>query len=426
MPDARRLSLGAALTAGSIVFTAVPAAAAPPETPRHFATVRQHAPTTHGSLAVASTPVRAVTPVAAPSMTYQVRSGDTVWAIAQRTGTTVAAIISTNGLGANALIRPGQVLKIPSSASSPAAPAPQAPAASSTITIKRGDTLSGLARTHGTTVQALMSANGLTNHVIIAGRTLTLPGSATSTPSTSTPTTPAAPTPSTPSTPAATATITIKSGDTLSGLARTHGTTVQALMSANGLTNHVIIAGRTLTLPGSATSTPGTSTPSVPQRVGNTFLHYTYPDHVVAAANVNLDALIKSGVPSRAEMQSLVKQTAISMGVNPALALAVAMKESGFNHASVSPANAIGTMQVIPSSGEWASNLVGYKLNLLNPKDNVVAGIAILRQLVRTSPTLDHAIGSYYQGQASINRKGMAPDTVQYVAGVRAFMAQFG
>ena len=352
MPDARRLSLGAALTAGSIVFTAVPAAAAPPETPRHFATVRQHAPTTHGSLAVASTPVRAVTPVAAPSMTYQVRSGDTVWAIAQRTGTTVAAIISTNGLGANALIRPGQVLKIPSSASSPAAPAPQAPAASSTITIKRGDTLSGLARTHGTTVQALMSANGLTNHIIIAGRTLTLPGS--------------------------------------------------------------------------ATSTPGTSTPSVPQRVGNTFLHYTYPDHVVAAANVNLDALIKSGVPSRAEMQSLVKQTAISMGVNPALALAVAMKESGFNHASVSPANAIGTMQVIPSSGEWASNLVGYKLNLLNPKDNVVAGIAILRQLVRTSPTLDHAIGSYYQGQASINRKGMAPDTVQYVAGVRAFMAQFG
>lgn len=348
MSDARRLSLGAALTAGSIVFTAVPAAATAPEMPRHFSTVRQHAPATHGSLAIATVPVRAVAPTAAPTMTYQVQSGDTVWAIAQRTGATVSTIISANGLSANALIRPGQVLTIPSAASAgtSSSPAPSAPAATKSVTIKAGDTLSGLARTHGTTVQALMSANGLTNHIIIAGRTLSIPGTG--------------------------------------------------------------------------------NTTTVPQRVGNTFLHYTYPDHVVAAANVNLDALLKSGVPSRAQMQSQVRETAVSMGLDPALALAVAMKESGFNHASVSPANAIGTMQVIPSSGEWASNLVGYKLNLLNPKDNVVAGVAILRQLVRTSPNLDHAIASYYQGQGSVNRNGMASDTKQYVAGVRSFMTQFG
>ncbi|MDN5559485.1 MAG: LysM peptidoglycan-binding domain-containing protein [Ruaniaceae bacterium] len=416
MSDARRLSLGAALTAGSIVFTAVPAAATAPEMPRHFSTVRQHAPATHGSLAIATVPVRAVAPTAAPTMTYQVQSGDTVWAIAQRTGATVSTIISANGLSANALIRPGQVLTIPSAASAgtSSSPAPSAPAATKSVTIKAGDTLSGLARTHGTTVQALMSANGLTNHIIIAGRTLSIPGTGATT---SAPTTPTAPAPSAP---AATKSVTIKAGDTLSGLARTHGTTVQALMSANGLTNHIIIAGRTLSIPGTGNTT------TVPQRVGNTFLHYTYPDHVVAAANVNLDALLKSGVPSRAQMQSQVRETAVSMGLDPALALAVAMKESGFNHASVSPANAIGTMQVIPSSGEWASNLVGYKLNLLNPKDNVVAGVAILRQLVRTSPNLDHAIASYYQGQGSVNRNGMASDTKQYVAGVRSFMTQFG
>ena len=81
-------------------------------------------------------------------------------------------------------------------------------------------------------------------------------------------------------------------------------------------------------------------------------------------------------------MQAKVAATARAMGVDPALAQAVAFQESGFNHAVVSPANAIGTMQVIPSSGEWASELVGRQLNLLNPDDNVVAGVAILRALV--------------------------------------------
>ena len=144
------------------------------------------------------------------------------------------------------------------------------------------------------------------------------------------------------------------------------------------------------------------------------------------AANANKAALLAVGVPSREEMRSLVRSTATAMGVDPALALAIAMKESGFNHASVSPANAIGTMQVIPSSGVWASDLVGRELNLLDPRDNVTAGVAIIRQLVRTSSSLDIAIASYYQGAGSVKRNGMFSDTRSYVSGVRSFMTQFG
>ncbi len=79
----------------------------------------------------------------------------------------------------------------------------------------------------------------------------------------------------------------------------------------------------------------------------------------------------------------------------------------------MSPANAIGTMQVIPSSGEWASDLVGRKLNLLDPYDNATAGVAIIRQLVRTSSDLDYAIAGYYQGQYSVSQYGMYEDTKQ-------------
>lgn len=144
------------------------------------------------------------------------------------------------------------------------------------------------------------------------------------------------------------------------------------------------------------------------------------------AANVNKAALLAAPVPSRNQMREMVRSTALSMGVNPALAMAIAFKESGFNHTAVSPANAIGTMQVIPSSGEWAAKMVGRPLNVLDPQDNVTAGVAIIRQLVRSQPSLDVAIGSYYQGAGSIARNGMYADTKSYVAGVKSLMAQFG
>jgi soluble lytic murein transglycosylase-like protein len=114
------------------------------------------------------------------------------------------------------------------------------------------------------------------------------------------------------------------------------------------------------------------------------------------------------------------------MGVDPALAQAIAYQESGFNHTAVSPANAIGTMQVVPSSGEWASQLVGRHLNLLNPDDNVTAGVAILRALQRGGANLPNTIAGYYQGASSVQRNGMFTDTRVYVATVQTLMARFG
>ena len=165
-----------------------------------------------------------------------------------------------------------------------------------------------------------------------------------------------------------------------------------------------------------------TVTPLVP----NTFLGFSYPAAVVSSANENKALLNASPVPSREQMKTIVADTARRMGVDPSLALAFAFQESSFDHRSVSPANAIGTMQVIPSSGEWASDLVGRPLNLLDPYDNATAGIAIIRQLTRTSPDLDTAIAGYYQGQYSVSKYGMYDDTKQYVASIKALQKNFG
>ncbi|NKY41363.1 lytic transglycosylase, partial [Cellulomonas septica] len=278
------------------------------------------------------------------------------------------------------------------------------------VTVRSGDTVSHIAARHGSTVTAVRQANGLDARAFIrVGQVLTIPTGSSGVR--------VAPVATTAPAPAA-ATYTVRNGDTVSHIASRHGTTVAAIVSANGLDARAFIrVGQTLTIPGVA--------PAAATSVGSTFAGRSYPAATVSAANANLAALRASAVPSKADMRAKITATARAYGVDPALALAVAFQESGFNHAVVSPANAIGTMQVIPSSGKWASDLVGRPLDLLNPDDNVVAGVAILRSLVRNAPDLPTAIAGYYQGASSVKRNGMFTDTKQYVANVQSHMTRF-
>ncbi len=276
-----------------------------------------------------------------------------------------------------------------------------APAHAGDYVVQPGDTVWDLAQRHGVSVDAIASANGLANPSLIRiGARLTIPAPAASTPA--------------PSTSTSTTHHTVKAGDTLWDLAKQHGTTVDALVALNSLANPSLIRiGQRILVPGQATGL-----------VGDTFLGRTYPADVVAAANENKAVLDAMDVPSRDEMQQLVIDTAHTMGVDPALAQAVAYQESGFNQRAVSPANAIGCMQVIPTSGEWASGMVGRDLNLLDAHDNVEAGVAILRHLLERND-LETAIASYYQGERSVRTRGMNDDTVQYVDSVLALVGRF-
>src|SRR5699024_2377400 len=95
------------------------------------------------------------------------------------------------------------------------------------------------------------------------------------------------------------------------------------------------------------------------------------------------------------------------------------------NPAAVSPANAVGVMQVIPSSGKWASDLVGRDLNLLDPQDNVTAGVAILRALQHAGDSAKERIGGYYQGLGSVRQNGLYEDTKNYVKNVQSLMTRY-
>ncbi|OFI38347.1 lytic transglycosylase [Arthrobacter sp. SW1] len=348
---------------------------------------------------------------------YTVKPGDTISGIAARHGLGTNAVLKLNRLSATSIIYPGQRIKLTGAASAAPAPRPAAAATapSRTYTVKPGDTLSGIAARHGVGLSKVFSWNGLNaGSIIYPGQKIKLGGAAVAAPR------PAAPAPAKAASPGS---YTIKAGDTLGGIAYRHKVSLSALLSANRLkASTIIYPGQKLAIPGAATLQPASSTkPLVP----SSFLGYTYPAAVVSSANKNKAILEASPVPTREQMKAIVADTARRMGVNPSLALAFSYQESGFSQRAVSPANAIGAMQVIPSSGEWASELVGRKLNLLDPYDNATAGVAIIRALVSTSKTLDLAIAGYYQGQYSVSKNGMYADTKQYVASVKALMKQF-
>lgn len=130
-----------------------------------------------------------------------------------------------------------------------------------TYTVVAGDNLSRIAREYGVTVNALKSANNLSSNTIRVGQELTIPS-------------PSAPTQTT-SVDAAGETYTVRSGDTLSGIASRHRVTVTDLKRLNSLTSDTIRVGQTLYVPESrsrATSaSTGSSNPGNNRASGNTY-----------------------------------------------------------------------------------------------------------------------------------------------------------
>jgi LysM repeat protein len=353
--------------------------------------------------------------------TYTVKEGDTVAEIAALTKIGVQDILRANKLPPSGLIHPGQRLILPGRTSGapakpvkpatqnkPAVRAKPAQPALAVHVVMAGDSVADIAADHKISVASVIAANRLgPNGLIHPGQRLTLPGVRPPTPK-------APPKPAAKPAPPPTRPYTVNAGDSLYGISASEKVPIADVLRLNRLRlDSVIHPGQKLLLPGAP-----------PSAVPNTFLGRRYPDAVARAAAANRAVLADRKVPSRDQMRALVARTASAMGVDPALALAVAYQESGFNQRAVSPANAIGTMQVIPGTGRWASDLVGRRLDLLDPEDNVTAGVAVLAALQARAEE-KQAIAGYYQGLASVQARGMYEDTKDYVASVRAHRAKF-
>ena len=146
------------------------------------------------------------------SGTYTVKSGDSLWKIANQYGLTVAELKALNGLTSDNL-SVGQVLKVTDNNSN-------------TYTVKAGDSLWNIANKYEITVDELKKLNGLTNNALMIGQVLKIPGNSDDFNNSGT--------------------YTVKSGDSLWKIANQYGLTVAELKALNGLTSDNLSVGQVL------------------------------------------------------------------------------------------------------------------------------------------------------------------------------------
>ena len=161
---------------------------------------------------------------------YTVQSGDSLWSISKKFGISVDELKQANNLTSN-LLSIGQNLYIPNK---------KTDVTTSEYVVSKGDTLYGIAQKFGTTVDNLKSINNLTTDSLAIGQILKIPSEEVS----------------------STNTYTVKSGDTLYGIASKYNTTVDELKSLNNLTSNTLSIGQTLKIP-SGTTSNNTSTYTV-------------------------------------------------------------------------------------------------------------------------------------------------------------------
>jgi LysM repeat protein len=325
-------------------------------------------------------------PALAAGPSVVVRPGDTLSAIAARYGTTVARLVALNHISNPDLILPGQVVMV-AGPSAKAARASTAPAATVRIhVVRNGENLTGLAARYGTSVAAIMAANRLSNpNLIVIGERLRIPtsgGAANGRPSAGA---------------NATVVYVVHPGETLSGIARRHGTSVAVLVRLNHLSRSDFIRiGQTLLLPASrAGSQNGFSTARLP-------------------------AATRAVMARRAAIRDLIAQEARRAGLPVRLALAVGWQESGWRQRVVSPAGAIGVMQLLPSTAAWvADTMLHARVDIHRTRSNIRAGVALLRHyLLRYGGDRRRALAAYYQGQRAVDRHGIFSVSRPYIESI--------
>ncbi|KRE92327.1 hypothetical protein ASG76_17960 [Nocardioides sp. Soil774] len=122
----------------------------------------------------------------------------------------------------------------------------------------------------------------------------------------------------------------------------------------------------------------------------------------------------------REKVRRVIAGAARRHHVDPQLALAVSWQESGWQMGVVSHADAVGAMQVLPSTARWMEHYAGRRLRLHRLGDNATAGVLLLRVLATQTDRRRHKIGAYYQGLGAVREHGLYDETRTYVANVEA------
>jgi LysM repeat protein len=249
-----------------------------------------------------------------------VGDGDTVSGIAARYGLSTAELLAKNGLSWSSLIFPGQRLALPGGTTQRSAERPSI----ARHVVAPGETVGGIAAEYGLPVDDVLRANGLDRaSLIFPGQSIVLPGGGAEGDTAGDP----APAPA----PAATSDTIheVVPGDTLIGIAVSHGTTLARVLELNELDRDALIH-------------PG-------QRL---VVRREQPVEATAAAS--LDVALDAEMHANARV---IAEVGRGLGVPDdgiVIALAAAAQESGLRNVRHGDLDSLGLFQQRPSQG-WGT-----------------------------------------------------------------------
>lgn len=151
--------------------------------------------------------------------TYTVQSGDTLYGISKQFGVSVDELKRINNLTSNTITK-GQILKIPSTVTT------------IDYVVRKGDSLYSIAKKYNTTVKDIVRLNNLTSNNLAVGQQLiiAIDDNVTTTPTTY-------------------KDYVVKKGDSLYSIANKNNITVDELKKINNLTSNMLSVGQVLKLP---------------------------------------------------------------------------------------------------------------------------------------------------------------------------------
>lgn len=323
----------------------------------------------------------AVAPAPAGAVLHTVKAGESLWSIAATDGLSVSQLAAANGLSTHSQLLVGTNVTIPPRGAVPAGPvtsaAPVASASPSAAVDGDGDhdgDMSDAPATAGSARSATAApatAGSATAAALGAGSYVVVPG------------------------------------DSLWAIAARAGTTVASLAAANGLrASAPLLSGTVLRVSTTSAAAPAQAAPAPPTRRS---IGPPYPTPETMSA-------------------SQIGQIGANNGATWSLTDAIAWQESGFRNYVVARDGGVGIMQIMPDTWRWIQSSLdtGVPLNPSSAADNVRAGSLMLHWLLNQTGDPALAAAGYNEGLATLRRRGIIPQTQQYVRNVMTLRARFG
>lgn len=118
-------------------------------------------------------------------------------------------------------------------------------------------------------------------------------------------------------------------------------------------------------------------------------------------------------------VKSSIVKHALELGVDPAIAMAIARTESGFRHEAKSAHGAVGVFQLMPSTAKR----MGLNPYLLN--DNIKGGIMYYKMMYKMFGSMELALAAYNAGPGNVKKYNAVPPYAETKRFVNKIMTDY-